>query len=650
MSETRKLAAILAADVVGYSRLMGQDEAGTARAVRERRDAAAPIVRGFGGRLVKTTGDGVLLEFPSVVAAVECAILIQKMVAESNPVLPEAKRLVYRMGVNLGDVLIEGDDILGDGVNVAARLEGICEPGGVCVSGSAYEHVQGRVAADFADLGEQTLKNIAKSVRAYALSPEAIAAAKVEPRETTTPKPAKPSAAKARSALPLAAALAALLIVIAGGAWYFLAANRPAGVATKAPAVAARLSIVVLPFANLSGDPGQDYLVDALTDELTTALARLARLRGGFVIARNTAMTFKGKPVDAKAIGRDLGVRYVLEGSVQPSGDQVRVNAQLIDAGSGAHLWAEQFDTPRADLLQTQDAIVTHLAHPLDLQLIEAEGARVKRTPAANPEAQDLALQCEAAAIKGSYVVNEDYRLCEQALAIDPNNVLALVVSGLKPFMQASLGVSGDPKGDMKRADELESKALAIDPDYAAAHLMKGNILQSEGRTEEAVAEHERALAIDPSLADAVANLGVDYLYLGQSEKSLEYFDKAIRMSLYDPSLLYWYGGKAWANFGLKKYDQAIDWARRAIAINPNYIPYTHVILVAALALTDHDAEAREALQRYLALPSTGPLKTIAAWKAFYKSKVSEQHGDPRFVEMNERTLDGLRKAGMPEE
>ena len=437
--------------------------------------------------------------------------------------------------------------------------------------------------------------------------------------------------------------------MIAGGAWWLLDANRPASVATKAPAEAARLSMVVLPFANLSGDPGQDYLVDALTDELTTALARLARLRGGFVIARHTAMTFKGKAVDVKTIGEDLGVRYVLEGSVQPSGDQVRVNAQLIDAESGAHLWAEQFDTPRADLLQTQDAIVAHLAHPLDLQLVEAEGARVKRTPAANPEAQDLALQCEAAGIKGSYVVNEDYRLCEQALAIDPNNVLALTVSGIKPFMQAALGVSGDPKGDMKRADELISKALALDPDYSVAHLMKGNILQAEGRTEEAVAEHERALAIDPSLADAVANLGVDYLYLGQPDKSVEYFDKAIRMSLYDPALLYWYGLKAWANFGLRKYDQAIDWARRAIAINPNYIPYTHVILVAALALTDHDAESREALQRYLALPSAGPLGTIAAWKAYYKTKVSDQHGDPRFFEINERTYDGLRKAGMPE-
>jgi TolB-like protein len=314
-------------------------------------------------------GDGVLLEFPSVVAAVECAIAIQKMMAERNAQIPEAKRILYRVGVNLGDILIDGEDILGDGVNVAARLEGICEPGGIYLSEDAYRQARGRIEAEFVDLGEQALKNIARPVRAYALTPKAIAAAKVEP-----------SAPKKRAALaPLAVALPALLIVIAGGAWWLLNANRPASVPTKTPAEAARLSIVVTPFANLSGDPGQDYLV----------------VRDSFVIAFNTAMTFKGKPVDAKAVGKDLGVRYVLEGSVQPSSDQMRVNAQLIDAGSGAHLWAEQFDTPRADLLQMQDRIVTHLAHALDLQLIWAEGARVKRTPAANRDAEDLALQCE---------------------------------------------------------------------------------------------------------------------------------------------------------------------------------------------------------------------------------------------------------------
>jgi TolB-like protein/Flp pilus assembly protein TadD len=539
--------------------------------------------------------------------------------------------------------LIEGDDILGDGVNVAARLEGICAPGGVCVSGSAYEHVNGRVTADFTDLGEQNLKNIAKPVRAYALSPESVAAAKVEPAETGARKSAEPQASKRRLGLALlAAALAALLIVIAGAAWWLLNANRPASVAAKPPAEAARLSIVVLPFANLSGDPGQDYLVDALTDELTTSLARFP---GSFVIARNTAMTFKGKPIDVKAIGKELGVRYVLEGSVQPSGDRMRVNAQLIDAGSGAHLWAEQFDTPRADLLQMQDAIVVRLANTLGLQLLNAESARLKRTPAANPDAEDLALQCVAGANKAGPIGKETdaaAALCEQALAIDPNNVRALVVLGNKFWWPAALGLSSDPKGDFKRADELESKALALDPDEVWAHSVEGWILLSTGRNDEAIADFERARALDPSWADADVGLGWVHLRLGQFDKSIEYLDKAIRLSPYDRGIPYWYGGKAQAYFGLKRYDQAIEQLRQVIAINPNDIWWAHTILVAALALTDHDAEARDALKRYLALPSAGPLKTIAAVKA------QSQHWVP--AEVNERMCDGLRKAGMPEE
>jgi adenylate cyclase len=278
---------------------------------------------------------------------------------------------------------------MGDGVNIAARLEGIAKPGAICLSEQAYWQVKGRLDLAVTDLGPTELKNIAEPIRVYSLQ----VGVPVQAKPTQPVKPATPTPQKRRFGLaPLAAALVALLVVIACGAWWFLNANRPASVATKAPAEAARLSIVVLPFANLSGDPGQDYLVDALTDGLTTSLARL---HDTFVIARNTAMTFKGKPIDAKAIGKDLGVRYILEGSVQPSGDRMRVNAQLIDAGSGAHLWAEQFDTPRADLLQTQDAIVAHLAPAIDFQLVQAEGARVKRTPAANRDAEDLALQCD---------------------------------------------------------------------------------------------------------------------------------------------------------------------------------------------------------------------------------------------------------------
>ena len=370
MSETRKLAAILVADVVGYSRLAGADEDRTLARLRGlRSDLIDPAIAAHHGRIVKRTGDGSIIEFRSVVDAVRCAIEVQNGLIERNAGVPEDRRIEFRVGIHVGDVVEESDgDLMGDGVNIAARLEGIAKPGAICLSEDAYRQVSGRLEMEVTDLGPTQLKNIDRPIRAYSL--QVGVPAKPKPAEPVTP--AAPTPQKRRFGLaPLAAALAALLVVIAGGAWWFLNANRPASVAAKAPAEAARLSIVVLPFANLSGDPGQDYLVDALTDELTTSLARI---RDTFVIARNTAMTFKGKPIDAKAIGKDLGVRYVLEGSVQPSGDRMRVNAQLIDAGSGAHLWAEQFDTPRADLLQTQDAIVAHLAHAIDFQLQRGRG------------------------------------------------------------------------------------------------------------------------------------------------------------------------------------------------------------------------------------------------------------------------------------
>jgi TolB-like protein/class 3 adenylate cyclase/tetratricopeptide (TPR) repeat protein len=648
MGETRKLAAILVADIVGYSRLAGADEDRTLARVRGlRSDLIDPAIAAHHGRIVKRTGDGAIIEFRSVVDAVRCAIEVQNGLIERNAGVPEDRRIQYRVGIHVGDVVEESDgDLMGDGVNIAARLEGIAKPGAICLSEDAYRQVSGRLEMEVTDLGPTQLKNIERQIRAYSL--QVGIPAKPKPAKQTEPVTrTAPAPQKRRFGLaPLPAALAALLIVIAGGAWWFLNANRPASVATKTPAEAARLSIVVTPFANLSGDPGQDYLADALTDQLTTGISRI---HDSFVIAHNTAMTFKGKPVDAKAIGKELGVRYVLEGSVQPSGDRIRVNAQLIDAASGAHLWAEQFDTPRADLLQMQDEIIIHLARAMEVQLIFAEGARLKQTPAANRDAEDLALQCDAGTRKAGWIGKEAeaaYALCEQALGIDPNNVRALMVLGQKFWVPAAIGVSGDPKGDLERANELESKALALDPDYGRAHSNKGNVLQFQGRFEEALAEHERALALDPSNMLDAGMLGVDYQFLGEFDKSLEYLDKAIRTSPYDPGLAAWYGGKAWANFGLKHYDQAIDLARRAIAIKPNYNPSSHLVLVAALALTDHDAEAREALQRYLALLSTGPLRTIAAWKAHHMSL----NGDQRFAEMNERIYVGLRKVGMPEE
>jgi TolB-like protein/Tfp pilus assembly protein PilF len=445
----------------------------------------------------------------------------------------------------------------------------------------------------------------------------------------------------------MAAGYALLLAVIAGGAWWFLNSNRAAPVASNAPPPLApqRLSLVVLPFANLSGDPAQDYLADSLTDELTTALSRI---RNSFVIARNTAMTFKGKPVDAKAIGKDLGVRYVLEGSVLPTGNQVRVNAQLIDADGGAHLWADQFDTPRADLLQTQDEIVTHLARAMDIQLSEAEASRLKRTPPANPDAEDLALRCEADVQKGPYLGKDadagSSRLCEQALAADPNSVRALTWLAVNTFY--SSGGSADFKADLKRADELVSRALALDSNYARAHSLKGGILRFQGRFDESNAEYERALSLNPAMVIAVGGLAWNSLNLGQFEKGLEFYDKAIRLSPHDPYLGDWYSGEAIGHFALKQYDQTIEWANRAIAFSPSPRAWMHLPLITALALAGHEAEAHEALQNYLASVPSGP-KTIAAWKAF---PVPPKMGSPRYLETWDRYYDGLRKAGMPEE
>jgi adenylate cyclase len=635
---TRKIAAILVTDIVGYSRLAGADEDRTLSRLRGLRSYLIdPAIDAHHGRVVKRTGDGSLIEFRSVVDAVNCAIEIQRAMAERNAEVAPDKRIEFRIGIHLGDVVEESDgDLMGDGVNIAARLQGVCEPGGICLSEDAYRQVSGRLDMAVADLGPTQLKNIEKSIRVYSL-------------QVGVPAQAKAATPKKHSKLTLVAAgIAALLILLAGGAWYLSGANRPAPVASNAPPplAAQRLSVVVLPFANLSGDPAQDYLADSLTDELTTSLARI---RDSFVIARNTAFTYKGKPVDAKAIGKDLGVRYVLEGSVQPSGNQVRVNAQLIDADSGAHLWAEQFDTPRADLLQMQDEIVTHLARAMDIQLTEAEAARLKRTPAANPNAEDLALQCDAGARKDEFIGKEAdtaYSLCEQALAADPNNVRALTMLAVKLFISVAFGSSADPKADLKRAEELASKALALDPNSASAHTAKAGIVSLQGRHDEAIAENERALALDPALLYAVAGLSWDYLYLGQFEKSLESSDKAIRLSPRDPSLEDWYRARSAANFGLKHYDLAIEWARRAIAIKANNL-WAYLNLIAALALTGHDAEAREALQNYLASVPSGP-KTIAAWKAIAPPFTAQS--DPRYLDHWNRSIEGMRKAGVPEE
>ena len=520
MTSTRRLAAIMAVDVVGYSRLMSEDEAGTALSVREHREAARPIVAGFGGRIVKTMGDGLLLEFPSVVAAVECAVAIQKLTAERNADVSEAKRIVYRIGVNLGDVLIEGDDILGEGVNIAARLEAICEPGGVLISGTAHEHVRGRIDAEFVDLGEKALKNIARPVRAYAI---------------------KNGSAGVEAA--------------------------PSGAASNAQSLP-RLSMVVLPFANMGGGVEQEHFVDGVTESLTTDLSRI---RGSFVIGRNTAFTYKGKAVDLKQIGRDLNVRYVLEGSVQRGGARMRVNVQLIDAENGHHLWAERFDKPLADLFDMQDEIVARLANALSAELVAAEAGRAERVP--NPDSMDLYFQGLAWFNKALTpdTVARARSFFDRALAADPDNVEALVGSAGADMSAGVLLFVADPAGAFIAAETKLTRALSAVPDHARGHMTLGSAYILTKRASEGIAHCEHALALDRNLAHALCQIGMGKIYSGRAEETEAHIVEALRLSPRDTLACIWMNFAGWANNLLGHHERAVAWSRRAIEANRNY-------------------------------------------------------------------------------
>ncbi len=383
----RKLAAILAADVVGYSRMMGEDEQGTAQAVRERREAAAPIIAAHGGRVFKTMGDGMLIEFSSIVAAVECALAMQKQMAERNLATPDANGILYRIGVHLGDVLVDGDDVLGDGVNIAGRLESVVEPGGVSISGSAYDHVRGRVEVEFVDLGEKALKNIARPLRVFA--------ARVGPPNV----------------------------------------GRTAAAPSSAPSPAA--SIAVLPFANMSGDQEQEYFADGISEDIITALSKLPQL---FVIARNSSFTFKGKNVDLREVGKTLGVRHVLEGSVRKSGSRIRITAQLIDATTGGHVWAERFDRNLIDIFDVQDDVTAHIVSALSVNLTSGDLRRLATARTGNQEAYDCYLRGRELWRKGDRQANSQaVETLERAIGLDPGFVPPMLFSPSFASMKRSM-------------------------------------------------------------------------------------------------------------------------------------------------------------------------------------------------------------------
>jgi adenylate cyclase len=634
MSETRKLAAIVVADVVGYSRLAGTDEDRTLARLRGlRSDLIDPAIAAHHGRIIKRTGDGSIIEFRSVVDAVRCALEVQTGMVERNAGLPPERRIEFRIGIHLGDVVEEADgDLMGDGVNVAARLEGICEPGQVCLSEDAYRQVKSRLELQVADLGPQSLKNIAEPVRAYLLRHGAPPPQKPPERPTAT------RGVWARWPV-LAAALA--LVFLAAGAFAWRAGLAPrfmtASVDDKL-ANAPHLSIVVLPFENLSGDKEQDYFADGITDDLTTDLSHLV---DSFVISRGTAFTYKGKPVDAKQIGRDLGVRYLLEGSVRRLGKKVEINAQLISAETGVHVWADRFEGDRSKLGELQAEVVSRLANSLDVELLKAEAFRSMRERPSNSDAVDLAMQAN---VKLNPPVSEAglsdaVTLSERALALDPQNTRALygLASALTERVLNQWG--DDPADDIARAEKAIDAALALQPEHSWLHFEKGQIYYAKQQFGPATSEFETAIALDPNNAWAHAYAGFVKGFLGRAEDGFAEVETAFRLSPRDPGGPYWQFFMCVLHNQLAQWKEAIPWCEKSIAGIPQ-VYYPYVDLAAANAWARHTKEAQDAAAQ---LQKVYPGFTVQTWAGMHWSD------DPTFIMQSQRIVEGLRKAGVPE-
>jgi adenylate cyclase len=573
---------------------------------------------------------------------VRCAVEFQRAMIEREAEIEEDRRIRFRVGINLGDIIADDDDIFGDGVNVAARLEALAEPGGICISRIVRNQVRDKLPYAFDDMGEQVVKNIARPVRVDKLSAAAVAATPLVPVTA-------PMAAPARRAAPLYAVVAASLILVAAiafGAWWLWpqgAALTPA--ATNAPVKAApRLSIVVLPFANLSNDPEQEYFVDAITDDLTTDLSRIVN---SFVIARTTAFTYKGKPVDAKQIGRNLGVRYVLEGSVRRLGEQVQINVQLIDAETDAHIWADRFDTDRTNLAKAQAEITGRLARSLKLELIEAVSRRIERDKPGKLDARDLIMRGWAFFYRPE--TDETMRLAreafEEALTLDPESVDAWV--GIATVLDQWLANSRSKsrEQDMARADQLLSEAFERDRNHAQGRAELGRLRRLQGRLVESKIELEKAIALDRNNVGAIIWSGITLLQLGQPEAALPYFENYLGINPGYQNLFYIYYWLGHTHLLLGHVDQAITFFRQGRSANPRD-GGSRVMLAAALGLKGDLDEAKALLFDATAIAKNGP-PSFTVFNALWPN----WNASPEYVALRQKTIDvGLRRAGLPEQ
>ena len=676
----RKLTAILSADVKGYSRLMGEDEVGTIQTLNAYKELMAGLIQHHHGRVVDAPGDNVLAEFGSVVDAVECAVEIQKELKTRNAQLPENRKMEFRIGINLGDVIEDGEQILGDGVNIAARLESLSEVGGICISGTAYDQVRNKLELGYEYLGEQTVKNIALPVRVYKVMMEPEAAGKVIGEKKAklkqwqkaaiglvvvvivvfaavmvwkfyiSPAPQPEVASKDKITLAPSEKPSATIPAVPAPSVETASKEKvtpplPEKVTKPAPPPAPKMevaskekmafplpdkpSIAVLPFVNMSGDPTKDYLSDGITEEIINALSKSPNV---FVIARNSTFTYKGKPVKVQQVAEDLGIRYVLEGSVQWSGDRVRITAQLIDALKGYHLFSERYDRELKDIFTLQDEITMKVLTAMRVALIHGEQARAIDKGTKNLDAYLKLLQ----AFAHMQVANREKvalarQLVEESLALDPHYASAYAALSHVNIIEVYVGASKSPKESLDRAEELARKVLSSDDSHMYAHSVLSLTYVFKRQFDKAIPEAEKAVALSPNSAFAVFMIGTALLHSEQFEEAIPYFKKSLRLSpIANNQCLVNLGG---AYRFLGRYEEAIATYEKAVQLQPDYVP-ARVALAAAYALAAREEEARAEAAEVMRIDPQFSLERWAKTYAFRQALVDQ-------------VVEALRKAGL---
>jgi adenylate cyclase len=622
----RKLTAILSADVKGYSRLMGEDEEATVLTIIAYRNVVATVIQKYRGRVVDSPGDNILAEFASVVDAVHSAVEIQELIRSKNAELPGDRRMEFRIGINLGDVIQEGERIYGDGVNIAARLEGLADPGGICISGSAYEQVENKLAAGCEYMGEHTVKNIIKPIRVYKVltAPETL-------QKVTDEK--SPAGRRQRAAFAVVMAL----LIVAGAVAIWKAYRRAtpppietASVEKMAYPLPDKPSIAVLPFENLSEDPKQEYFSDGLTEEIISALSSVPKL---FVIARESTFKHKGKPVNVKQVAEELGVRYILEGSVRKGGDKIRITAQLIDALSGHYLWAERYDRNLSDIFAVQDEITKEIITAMQIKLTEGEEVKAAAKGTSNLDAYLRYLRANELINRSNPESNAlGKHLAEEAIALDPKYAWAYYALGRACISDVWLGTSKSPQQSIANGMVSLQKAIALDNSLAEGYSRLGFLYSMTRQHDKGIAEAEKAVALDPNSATGHYYLGKTLFFAGRAEESIQEYKKALRLNPIPPSQYLWSLGLSYAYTGQSR--DAITWCEKAVREDPDSL-LARIMMTVVYSLSGRDEDARVEAAEVLRVQPRFSLEQLE------KQLTYEREAD------RERFLDALRKAGL---